>query len=266
MSSCEGLLNALGISALVLLDLSHTHQVLPFSMVSFDPNTLPAASTKYYHYTGLTGGNGQMEQGEMGNHNLPAPRQDIYGEPGPSVLSEPSSTAIAGTLSSQSRVRDYADATLFFCRKVEAQTATTRKLTKKERDKVNKRAQRSKDREDFEKICNLLKIPLAPRSDLVFRSKRLHFHYQVGKSKRFVVLGCVEKLVEKCSRLDSESERQCHLEENEAGAAILIEELATEGNTSFPPIDVRSFLGGSDMIGATLVNGFGPTGRELDAW
>jgi hypothetical protein len=77
----------------------------------------------------------------------------------------------------------------------------------------------------------------------------------------------VEELVEKCSKL--ESERQCHLEENEAGAAVLIDEIAqhpTEWNTSFPPIDVLPFLGGSDMMGATHVNGFDPSWRELDAW
>ena len=76
-------------------------------------------------------------------------------------------------------------------------------------------------------------------------------------------------MVEKCSRLDSERERQCHLEEKEAGAAVLGEELTqlpAEENTSFPPIDVPSFLGDSDMMGATHLDGFGPTGRELDAW
>ena len=70
--------------------------------------------------------------------------------------------------------------------------------------------------------------------------------------------------MEKCSRL--ESELQCHLEQNEAGAAVLSEELAqlpTEENTSFPPIDVHSFLGGSD-IDATWLWSIGEgTGRVV---
>jgi hypothetical protein len=50
-----------------------------------------------------------------------------------------------------------------------------------------------------------------------------------------------------------ESERQCQLEEGEAGAAAVREESAQMDTTSFPPINV---LGGSDT-GATGDHGFG---------
>ena len=128
----------------------------------------------------------------------------------------------------------------------------------------NKRAQRSQDRAHFAKICKLFEIPLQPRSNLVLRSEYLHFHHQVGKIKSFVVLGCVEKLMEKCSRL--ESELQCHLEQKEAGAAVLREELAqlpAEENTSFPPIDVRTFLSGPDIDATWLWSNGEGTGRVV---
>ena len=141
------------------------------------------------------------------------------------------------------------------------QRATTQHQTKKEKDMLRKRSQRLEDRQYFARICKLLKIPSSPRSTLVRRSEYLYFHHfhYVGKIKCFPVLAAVEELVERCKL---ESERQCQLEENEAGAAVLREELAqlpTEGDASFPPINVHTFLGASDTD-ATRAHGFGQMG------
>jgi hypothetical protein len=141
------------------------------------------------------------------------------------------------------------------------QSATTQNQKKKEKDMLRKRAQRLEDRQHFARICKLLKIPSSPRTTLVRRSEYLYFHHfhYVGKIDCFVVLAAVEELVERCKL---ESERQCRLEENEAGAAVLTEELAqlpTEGDAPFPPINVHTFLGASDT-GATRAHGSGQIG------
>jgi hypothetical protein len=57
------------------------------------------------------------------------------------------------------------------------------------------------------------------------------------------------------------------MEEEEAGAVVLSEELAQLSTqtdaTPFPPINVHTLLGESGTS-ATRVHGFGPIGRELD--
>ena len=105
----EKLLNEPGMSAQVLLGISHTHPDFPFCTDPNDPDTLHAPSTQHvYHPTGWTGATRQTE-----GHDLSTPQQNIYGVPGPSTLPKPSPTMIVGTSSSpsakshtQSRGRD----------------------------------------------------------------------------------------------------------------------------------------------------------------
>ena len=47
---------------------------------------------------------------------------------------------------------------------------------KREKDRERKRTQRSRNAEDYEKICNLLKIPLDPKNTITHRSKCLFIH------------------------------------------------------------------------------------------
>ena len=102
MSVVEKLLNARGMSALVLLGLSDTRTNLPFLTDPNAPDTFHAASMQYAYPIDWRGLNQQIGQGEIENHNLSTSRQDIYGVSGPPSPPDPSSPTITGTLSSLS--------------------------------------------------------------------------------------------------------------------------------------------------------------------
>ena len=57
----------------------------------------------------------------------------------------------------------------------QVEDSTPKKLTKKVRDMLRKRVQRSNDRQEFETICGILRIPKDPKNDLVLRSEYLFF-------------------------------------------------------------------------------------------
>ena len=62
-----------------------------------------------------------------------------------------------------------------------AQRRLQKALEKKEKDRVNKQNHRSRNAEDFERICDLLNIPLKPKNRLAHRSEclctRPHLEY-----------------------------------------------------------------------------------------
>jgi hypothetical protein len=69
---------------------------------------------------------------------------------------------------------DYAAASSFSYRGTTLSlVATRKKQTKKEKDMVRKRVQRSDDGRHFARICELLEIPLNPKKTLVRRSEYL---------------------------------------------------------------------------------------------
>jgi hypothetical protein len=57
-----------------------------------------------------------------------------------------------------------------------AQRREQKAREKKEKDKVNKRGHRSRNAQDFERICALLDIPLKPKNRLAHRSECLCIH------------------------------------------------------------------------------------------
>jgi hypothetical protein len=232
-----------------------------------------------------------MRQTEIENHNPPRLPQDIH------EVSVPSDAPRSDALPSL-RVRSYTPAGMQLVGDSESESAdalsspsrqmenialsptvtlgqstsmlrTSRqrqqKQAKKKRDMVRKRVQRSDDSQDLARICELLKIPLSPKKTLARRSEYLfiHLYIFVRGIECIIVLVSVEALVERC-RFESASEHQCQLEEREASAVVVREELArlsTQGNTaSSPPINAYNFLGGSDVYD------LGAMGRGLDEW
>ena len=102
-SSCvKKILNARGMSALVLLDLSPTRTNLHFLTDPNAPDTFHAASMQYAYPIDWRGLNQQIGQGEIENHNPSTSRQDIYGASEPSAPPKSPSPMISGTLSSLS--------------------------------------------------------------------------------------------------------------------------------------------------------------------
>jgi hypothetical protein len=57
----------------------------------------------------------------------------------------------------------------------QVEDTTPKRLTKKEREMLRKRAQRLNDIREFRKICELLEIQEGPKNTLVHRSEYLFF-------------------------------------------------------------------------------------------
>lgn len=104
----------------------------------------------------------------------------------------------------------------------ESQKHAPKRQKKKERDRERKRTERSNTSQDYEKICELLNVPLNPKKTLASRSECLCVHL-VGDIERFIVLHAIEALVEQ--RKDYFDLRR-QVEEVEAGLKFSIGELA----------------------------------------
>lgn len=193
-------------SASVLPGSSLTCDQFPDLSVPTDPNnadTLHAASTQYSNTAGWRGAYQQMEQTEIANHNPLSSYQDIYRAFGASAVPESPymmDTGISSTLPAESYPESglqdgYADASSFLPGQVEASTlnlvttqgqnATAQEassqrerkiLEKRERDKAKKKIDRDNDAVAYARICELLKISLAPRNTLANRSECLCIH------------------------------------------------------------------------------------------
>lgn len=234
------------------LDLSLTHGQVPDSLFEgYPPNgagAIHAAPIRWGHHNAVPweDTNPQMELTVIEDHNRVSLSQNIHGVPSPSDLLESSPPMIADDFSSlyggsytSSEVQDScADVTSSpgearsTTRPVEThrQDATTQEAsqqsqqpsTKKQKDKVRKRVQRSEDCQHFTKICTLLKIPPGPKKALAYRSKC--FISILGQDIDYIiVLVGVQALVE---RQEHDSDLQRQLEESEAEVAALREDLA----------------------------------------
>ena len=192
--------------ALVLLGLSLAPDQIPaslFTTVPSYPDTSYAANPPCPDPTGWRGTDRQLEEEEIENHNPLSP-QDIYGV---SMLSappwSPSHTTLASNSSSisvepytQSGLQDnYTDLTSSFLRgqvesatenvvATQGQSAITqgaslrewRAQRKKENDRERSKANRSNNKQFYEKMCKLLKISWEPKKTLDDRSECLCIH------------------------------------------------------------------------------------------
>lgn len=154
---------------------------------------------------------------------------------------------------------DQADASPFPHEQVE--DTTPNRLTRRVRDMLRKRMQRFKDRQEFKTICGILGIPAEPKNDLVYRSKYSFFFMSSEVLSIFLVRVRLQEL----ANLGIERQRQ--LEEREAAAAAVWQELAQVSaalnGASVSGINSHTYLGGSDT-GATGVHG--SMEREPDEW
>jgi hypothetical protein len=128
----------------------------------------------------------------------------------------------------------------------EASSQRERRGTKRERDKENKRTERSRSARDYARICELLDISLTPRNTLSNRSECC-VYVLVRGGDRFIVLGSVEAVVE---RLKLDSDLRHRLEESEANVHDLkttLAKVSTRANTV--PINAHT---GDSYMGATL--------------
>ena len=195
--------------ALVLLGLSLAPDQVPASPFTTVPSysDTPYAAIPQSPDPGWRGTDRQIEDKEIENHNPLSP-QDIYGV---SVLSAPpwssSHTTLASTSSSisvepytQSGLQDnYTDLTSSFLRgqvesatenvvATQGQSAITQGASlrewkaqrKKENDRERSKANRSNNKQFYERMCKLLKISWEPKKTLDDRSKCLYYSSSPG--------------------------------------------------------------------------------------
>jgi hypothetical protein len=145
---------------------------------------------------GPGGANSQNVQEEREGHLGAQGASCSSNLPRPSLTTNTNtSSSLFGALSSQSGAQeDYPHATLSPYEHAEVatqspvvtkgQSAITqasqwrfqKAQEKREKDKARKRTQRSSSAQDYEKICNLLKIPLKPKNTIAHRSECLCIH------------------------------------------------------------------------------------------
>jgi hypothetical protein len=172
------------------------------------------------HYAAGWGGtNSQNVQEEIVDHLEARGASCSSDPPGPSSATNANvSSSLFGALCSQSGAQDdYPHATLSPHEHAEAaaqspvviqgQSASTqasqrrvqKAREKREKDRARKRTQRSRSEEDYEKICDLLKIPLKPRIRSPIAVSVCVFII-VGSIEHFVVLKGVGTMAERNSK------------------------------------------------------------------
>jgi len=182
---------------------------LPFQTNSNHPETPNVAFTQYAYPSGWRGANGRMEQEGPEYHDPPPPQGIYGDPPLSALPESSSHTMIAGTSSSlsaesykqlgwqddladltQGRIVTAQEAPLVRERKIqrmkgkdkarkqadwsndtqEAASAREKKAQRKRQlDKERKQVERDNSAENYEKICELLKIAMAPKNTLAHR-------------------------------------------------------------------------------------------------
>jgi hypothetical protein len=177
--------------------LPHNHdQYLDPSSEGHYDDTHHDAPLQTHYAAGWGGTNSQNVQEERVDHYEAQGASCSSDPPGPSSTTNSDiSSSLFGALYSQSGAQDeYPHATLSPNENAEVaaqspvvtqgQSASTqasqrrvqKAREKREKDRTRKRTQRSRSMEDYEKICNLLKIPLKPRNTIAHRSECLCIH------------------------------------------------------------------------------------------
>jgi hypothetical protein len=228
---------------------------LPFPTDRNDADTLHAAYAQYPYPGGLRGTNRQVKQAEIENHHPLSPLRDIYRVYGVSASPESSSAELYAQSGMQDD--DYAGATSFPHGQVDSTTqslaATQRQSTtmqkafrerqqkqrKRVRDMVNKREQRSEDKQYFTMICELLGISYEPKNTLARRSEYLCIHLiHLRGIECFIVLDCVGELVE---QRKPDDDLRCQIGTGEADfTAERAQRLAEAHTSSYLPINAPS--------------------------
>ncbi len=170
-------------SALVLLDLSHTHDKVPDPPSQTDHRIAPAP----WGDTRWRDANRQMEPARMVTHtpfsSLPQWTHRVAGSSSsasrglpstisPDVLPSPAKSYTPPGARAEPREDPGTE-------RASASASPTKPL-KKRKDMLRKRDQRADDRQYFARICELLEIPASPKKTLARRSKYPCIHLFVS--------------------------------------------------------------------------------------